>query len=84
MLEQEHRRPPLLLGCRSTVGTCKDLALYCKTGLLPATAGGISCNDQAASIIRGAPLLSPRRPAHLTSMLSSPASSDCLRGPHRR
>ena len=29
--------------------------------------------------IRGAPLLSPRRSAHLTSMLSSPTSSDCPR-----
>ena len=86
-LERERRRPSLLLGCRSAIGTCEDHALHCKTCLLPVA--GIRRSDQLSGLrrcraIRGAPLLSPRRPAHLTSMLSSPASSDCLRGPHRR
>ena len=46
-----HCRPSLLLGCRSTAGTCENLALYCKMGLLPAAAAGIRRSDEAASAI---------------------------------
>ena len=87
MLEQEHRRPPLLLGCRSAIGTCEDLSLYCKTGLLPAAAAGIRRSDEAASAIAVlfVVLLSSPRAARLISpRCCHPRRARTVRGgPHR-